>query len=387
MRQEGKMMTIDKPVLVVDDDRQLLEELDEHLSRQGVPIDTCDHPEIPEKLSGYHALIVDLHGEKRDGLDVLKRLAELFEPPPVILISGWGDTELETFRHYGQYLGLEVIGILAKPLNLRALKALLDRCPNTGHAHGEANGDSPHLDQIIAHFQPQYRLPDLRLTGFEVLARWEHPDRGILEPGHFLPYLIATNRNRELLQKMLEAGAQAQRSFAAIGHDIHFSINLTTQDLAHREFPHWLLRQLNAWDVKPSACVLEIPESELVEHDVTAYCSIIRTHMLGVQISIDDFGRRFANLERLAHLPFNEIKIDRMLLEHGGNLRNLLDVTVRMCQQLRTRAVLEGVESEQDLYRAWSTGVENMQGYLLGKPMPLSELLNSPGCIATRLEI
>ena len=226
--------------------------------------------------------------------------------------------------------------------------------------------------QIEAHYQPRVALADARIVGFEALARWRHPERGLLLPGEFIDVAEETGLIVELGDGiMLEAMAQ-QRAWARAGHDVTISVNVSARQLAGRDLLATVSENLRRAGCDPTRIELEITESALVG-DIDAVARTLgRIAELGVRIAIDDFGTGYSNLAHLARYPLATLKIDRAFVAdpaHGA----LLEAIVAMGRALGLAMVAEGVEHPEQGDRLAARGVEEAQGFLYGRPMPVAE--------------
>jgi EAL domain-containing protein (putative c-di-GMP-specific phosphodiesterase class I) len=227
-------------------------------------------------------------------------------------------------------------------------------------------------DEFVLHFQPKLTLADNRLIGVEALARWQHPTRGLVPPGEFIPVAESTGLivpfTLHILRKALEQVAQWQDT----GTPLSVAVNLSPRCLAEVDLPGQVLGMLAAYGVPPSLLELEITENTLAHDPDRALATLTELHDAGIKISIDDFGTGYSSMSYLKRLPVSELKVDRSFVM--GMLNNLDDgILVRsvidLGHNLGLVVVAEGVEDQETLEALAEVGCDVAQGYHLGRPM------------------
>ncbi|PKM16059.1 MAG: hypothetical protein CVV12_05155 [Gammaproteobacteria bacterium HGW-Gammaproteobacteria-2] len=210
------------------------------------------------------------------------------------------------------------------------------------------------------HLQPIMALHGARLVGAEALLRWRHPERGVLSPAEFLDVLEESARWRQLPE------------FS--GFALH--INLASVQLRSAQGVDHLLALFSAAGLAPSAVNIEITENTLLDQGSEIIAQLHHLARAGVPLSMDDFGTGFASISHLAELPLACMKIDRTFVARMGSearATNLVRVLIDMAIELGLSVVAEGVESENELNLLRALGCSMAQGYLLGRPLPVSE--------------
>lgn len=238
---------------------------------------------------------------------------------------------------------------------------------------GLANG------AFVPHFQPQVNVASGEVVGFEALARWRHPERGLLRPAEFMPVSdragltprIDAHLRREALG-VFGLWLREGRAIPAI------SLNLTTDDLREPAFCDRLLWDLEEACVPPARVRLEMVESVLFDENaehVTRGCEALTR--AGFSLSIDDFGTGHASILSLVNLPVSCLKIDRAFVNGvgaDGRLRTLARSMIGMAASLGLDVVGEGVEAAEDLAVMRELGCDVFQSYLFGRPMPAEDV-------------
>ncbi|WP_182112940.1 MULTISPECIES: EAL domain-containing protein [unclassified Actinotalea] len=248
----------------------------------------------------------------------------------------------------------------------------------TGRLHAQAElRTALQEQQFVVHYQPVVALDGSRLTRFEALVRWDHPTRGIMLPGDFLPVMAESGTIVTLGQWILDAvAAQVARWLTEHGGPVSVSVNLS-----HREF--WsdrLLRTvtdaIERHGVPASSLVLEITESVLMSDPEAARAIMSDLRAAGVRLHIDDFGTGHSSLNALRGFPVDALKIDQSFVAQLGvddRTSELVGVIVAMGRVLGLEVVAEGVETPDQEERLRAMGCANAQGWLYASALPGDE--------------
>ena len=226
-------------------------------------------------------------------------------------------------------------------------------------------------------FQPQVDLEDGRLTGFEALARWRHPERGLMAPDQFIPLAEQTGLIKPLTQWVLNAALQQLYEWRKGGMDVRLSVNLSPRNLHDRSLADRVEQLLDGWQVPPECLVLEVTESAILHDPERAFRLLTQLHEDGVGLSIDDFGTGYSSLSYLRRLPVAELKVDKsFVMEMWREASNAVIVrsVIDLAHNLGVRVAGEGIEDQGTLDALLEMGCDTGQGYLIGRPMPAAEL-------------
>ncbi len=232
-------------------------------------------------------------------------------------------------------------------------------------------------DQLRLHFQPKVSLREGRTVGFEALVRWEHPERGLLLPGTFVPVAERTALLRPLTAWVLRAAIAECAGWRVQGWDADVAVNIAPATLLEPEFPAQVMQLLAEAGLPGHALELEITETAVMVDPGRAAETLRLLQAMGVSVSIDDFGAGYTSLSYLKSLPVSTLKIDR------GFVTNLLDnredeavarSVVTLGHDLGLTVVAEGVETADVRQRLLELGCDEIQGYLLARPMPGTEI-------------
>jgi EAL domain-containing protein (putative c-di-GMP-specific phosphodiesterase class I) len=224
--------------------------------------------------------------------------------------------------------------------------------------------------QIRPHYQPIVSLADRELLGFEVLARWCHPDRGTIAPDVFIPLAEETGLITQLSYTLLKQVCRDARSWPS---QLSISFNVSARQLAARDFADQLLGILAQGDIAPQRLVLEITEGHCIEDLETARATLQSLRDNGVRIALDDFGIGYSSLLYLRELPIDIIKIDRSfvqsLREGSKKEERLVSAITNVGKILGLSITAEGVESAEEARQLFDLGCQCGQGYHFGKPV------------------
>ena len=225
------------------------------------------------------------------------------------------------------------------------------------------------------YFQPIIRLDNRRLVGFEALARWHHPEHGLLTPDAFIPLAEETGLIIELDRYVLqEACSQLARWRAGVPEltELSVNVNLSSKQFMYEGLARAVEGALLQNDLNPRNLNLEITESLLMHPAASVDAVVEQLLALGVGLCLDDFGTGYASLAYLQRFPAHILKIDRSFVqgvEASEKGANLVEAVAAMAQKLGLRVVAEGIETEEQLTRLKASGCEYGQGYHFARPL------------------
>jgi diguanylate cyclase (GGDEF)-like protein/PAS domain S-box-containing protein len=231
--------------------------------------------------------------------------------------------------------------------------------------------------QFQLHYQPQFSGDGKRLTGAEALLRWQHPQRGLVAPGEFIGVL-------EELGLVVEVGdwvlAEACRQFMRWQQSEvrlpKISVNLSARQFSTGQLDQRVAQTISASGIPPAALELELTESILMVDIEQALHTLARLKRLGVGIAIDDFGTGYSSLNYLKQFPIDVLKIDRSFVDglpDGEQDAQIASAIIAMAHSLKLMVIAEGVETQAQLDFLRDHNCDEVQGYLLGKPMPAAQ--------------
>lgn len=347
-------------------------------------------------------IAIDLIMPDMDGVQVLVELAALHCRARIIITSGVGTRVLDAARRSGNEHGLDIAGALSKPFSPRALRDLLRQPAPMGedapHAAGSGTArvrgvrdelTAADLTEAIAEghvrlaYQPQVECSSGNLAGFEALARWHHPVRGLLAPDRFIALAEQHGLMDDLTFCVVRQALDwfvdnfADRATGASAPTT-MSVNISASTLRDAQFVERLSDYCRGSSIEPSRLIFELTETSAMEDPVTSLDILTRLRMKGFQLSIDDFGTGFSSMLQLVRLPFSEVKIDKsfvMTAKRSSESLAVVRSVIELGRSLELRVVAEGVEDEDTLRLLQELGCDVAQGYYLGRPTAGDELL------------
>ena len=222
--------------------------------------------------------------------------------------------------------------------------------------------------EIVPFYQPLIALDDGRLTGFEVLARWQHPQHGLLPPSAFIPLAEQTGSVGDLFYQLLRAACFDAKDWPK---GLGISLNVSPTQFAEPNMATRILSILGESGIAPERLELEITESAIVNEVSSARATLSVLREFGVAVALDDFGTGYSNLHHLSDLPIDRLKIDRVFVEKARN--NVEDwkivrAIVQFAHALNLETTAEGIEIPDvaDILR--DVGCDIGQGFFFGRP-------------------
>ncbi len=231
-------------------------------------------------------------------------------------------------------------------------------------------------DQLLLHYQPKFALDTGRIIGAEALVRWCHPERGLVPPDEFIPLAEATGLVVQIGEWVLDAAcAQAQAWKRGGLPPLRVAVNVSAREFTSA-LPERVTCTLQRYGLEPAWLELEITESTLM-HNIERVIGIMdRITALGVALSLDDFGTGYSSLSYLKRFPVDTLKIDRSFttgIPNDANDCAIASTIISIAQQLKHKVIAEGVETAEQLAFLKSAGCDEVQGYLLSRPLPAAE--------------
>ncbi len=233
--------------------------------------------------------------------------------------------------------------------------------------------------EIRAWFQPQVSTDSGEVTGIEALARWQHPDRGCLAPGAFLPALEGSDLMELLGQTMLTQSLATLAEFDRKGLMIPtVAVNFSAQELRDPHLPERLGWTLDRFQLAPSRLTVEVLESVVAGdgEDIIA-ANIGRIAAMGCNVDLDDFGTGHASITAIRRFALNRLKIDRSFIrdvDQNRDQQNLVTAILSLAERLGLATLAEGVETPGEHALLAQLGCGHVQGYVIARPMPVDDL-------------
>ncbi len=228
-------------------------------------------------------------------------------------------------------------------------------------------------EEWVLHYQPKMNLGDERISGVEALIRWNHPERGIVSPYEFIEFAEQRSLINPIGDWVINEACRQLRGWLDQGiQDCKVAINLSSVQLTQSDIVQKILRALEQHRVPPKLFELEITETILMENVRQSIESLQRLHARGIRIAIDDFGTGYSSLGYLKTLPIDSLKIDRGFVRDicsDENDQKIVRTLISMAHSMQMTVVAEGVEDREQFDLLRDYGVDEIQGYLLSKPV------------------
>jgi diguanylate cyclase (GGDEF)-like protein len=232
-------------------------------------------------------------------------------------------------------------------------------------------------DELVLHYQPKIDLTTGLAAGVEVLLRWEHPQRGLLQPDEFIPLAELTTLIKPLTLHVLNRALKQCREWDRQGRSLTVAVNVSARNLLDPDFADAVAACLELWGVPAQRLELEITETVLMANPTRALEVLGRLNEMGVSLSIDDFGTGYSSLEYLKKLPVHVLKIDKsFVLNMADNPADAMIVrsTIDLARNLGLRVVAEGIEDQQVYDTLRRLGCDTGQGFLMSRPVTSGDI-------------
>ncbi len=261
------------------------------------------------------------------------------------------------------------------PGSIRAYSPeIRSRVPSSEHSVKEIL-NALNEGQIVPWFQPQLSTDTGALSGFEALARWNHPDKGLIAPGAFLPALVQAGLSERLGEVILFHALTALKDWDKLGLYVpSVSVNFSADELRNPRLFEKVKWELDRFDLDPKRLTIEILETVVAhsDDDVTSR-NIAAFSQLGCGVDLDDFGTGHASISSIRRFDVSRIKIDRSFVTHVDSDRDqqsMIAAILTMAERLGLEAIAEGVETHGEHAMLAQLGCTHVQGYSIAKPMP-----------------
>ncbi len=231
--------------------------------------------------------------------------------------------------------------------------------------------------ELVVHYQSSYRLDTGEESRAEALVRWQHPERGLLLPGHFVPFAESTGAIKAVTRAVLGLVLDQMVAWRAVGRDVPVAVNVSAHDLVDPQFADGVAEMLQARGLPADRLIVELTETALMVDPDAASMTMRRLAQQGVRLAIDDFGAGYASLLYLRRFPVHVLKLDRSLVQ--GLLVDATDAalvrwTIEMAHALRVVCVAEGVENAATLEALRGLGCDEAQGFHLHVPAAAADI-------------
>lgn len=324
-------------------------------------------------------IVTDLKMPGMDGIEFIRHVGEAISSASFLLVSEQDPSLLASVAAMTEAYGVRLLQALRKPVTRQKLATAISRvrepalAAEVAHAFTLREIDTGIRNrEFLAFFQAKISLATGKVDGAEALARWRHPELGLVLPSSFVHVLESNGKMDAMTLCMLEQAAVACRGWREHGFATTVSVNVSLTSLADVGLADRLDNAVSLHGLQPEDVVLEVTETAATSHLAHVLENLSRLRMKGFGLSIDDYGTGYASMQQLARIPFTELKIDRSFVQSavgGGSGRAMLESSLEIAAKLRISAVAEGIANEEQLQLLRSLGCPLGQGNYLAEPM------------------
>ncbi len=241
----------------------------------------------------------------------------------------------------------------------------------------QAFGDGLRKHQFVLHYQPQVRLENMKVIGYEALVRWQHPEFGLIYPDRFIGIAERSGFIVPLGMEVLQLACRQLAHWRAQGSTVCMGINVSPLQLNQPGFSDKVLEMLDECGLEPGWIELEITETAIVDREGIALRQLAMLKAAGVSISLDDFGRGYAGFAHLQALPITKLKLDRSLIAPLSNSHDdspIVSSTIILAKRMGLQVVAEGVETRGQVVSLKLAGCDIAQGYHFSRPVAAEDV-------------
>ena len=235
-------------------------------------------------------------------------------------------------------------------------------------------------NELYLVLQPIIDVETNKIKDTEALLRWHHPEQGMMQTDTLIKLIEQSELIHKLTYWVISAALSQCAEYRKQGSDAGIHINLSSLNLQEPDLPNIIEGSLKHWGIPANKLTLELTESAIMADEEVAKQQLFALKSIGAKLSLDQFGTGYSSIERLVALPFDEVKVDLQFIKHISqniSARRAVDSIINMAHQLKLTVVSGSVENAETLIVLKELGCDYAQGYHIGKPAPLKQLLKS----------
>lgn len=239
-------------------------------------------------------------------------------------------------------------------------------------------GNAIESSELYLGYQPQYSIASSRIKSTEALLRWNHPNHGPMRADRLIQVAEGTTLMSKLTLWVFHTALRECFEYRQAGLDAGVSINFSADDLRDSELIELVAQGLNLWRVPPEMVTVELTETAIMDNRSDTLNILYKLKDMGLKLAMDDFGTGYSSMARMLNLPLDEVKIDMIFVKHmttHHTHHQVVDSMINLAHRLNLSVVAEGVENIATYERLQALGCDIIQGYLIGKAMPLKDLI------------
>jgi len=227
-------------------------------------------------------------------------------------------------------------------------------------------------NELELYFHPKIDLNAMAVVSMEALLRWNHPEKGLLTPDHFIDLAEGSGIITPLTQWVIKHAVNYCSALQKKGFKLSVAVNISANNLLEDDFVNQVKATLEHYQFAPQDLTLEVVESAMIEDYDKTIGTLNQLKQHGIQLSIDDFGTGYSSLAYLKTLPVHELKIDRSFISgiiNSEDDRLIVEATLSIAHQLNLLVVAEGIEDKPTMELLIKMGCDIAQGYFFSRPM------------------
>jgi len=268
----------------------------------------------------------------------------------------------------------------AGPGGIRVFQSDYGQLPRSDHNLGNQISQALENGEIVAWYQPQVSTDTGAISGFEALARWEHPERGLISPATFLSFIERSGLSQRLAEVILTHALSALRTWDKANLGVPtVAVNFSSEELKNPRLSEYLNWEFDRHGIAPGRLGIEVLENVIAEsHDDIVAKNLRALADLGCRIDLDDFGTGYTSILNIRKFSVSRIKIDRRLvsrIDSDHDQRDLVAALLAMSERLNVETLGEGVETPAEHTMLAQLGCDHIQGFCVARPMPLGDTL------------
>jgi EAL domain-containing protein (putative c-di-GMP-specific phosphodiesterase class I)/ActR/RegA family two-component response regulator len=365
-------------LLVVDDQEDILDfaaQVGESMGYAVALAATAEEFFAELREFGPTLIALDLQMPGTDGIELLRYLGRQGVRVPLLISSGMDARVLTSAERFGRSMGLDIAGVLQKPLMLADFEAVLARHRRVERVLEPVEfARAVDRGQLVLHYQPKLgrTASGWQACGVEALLRWSHPDLGLIFPDRFIPLAESSGLIAAATDWVLQEGIRQVGAWRRQGIELGLAVNMSPKLVTDLDFPDRLSELLAVHGVRHASLTLEITETAALEDPTRTMDILTRLRVKDFGLSLDDFGTGYSSLTQLYRMPFNEIKIDKSLgmdIGKSQEAETMVRSLVGLAHGLGLKVCAEGVETPAALDFLAAAGCDFAQGYYIGRPM------------------
>lgn len=376
--EKRKLLMVDD----LEDMRYFITEVAEAAGYEVFTAATSDQFKEAYILHNPDRIILDLHLQGADGIELIRYLAEKKSAAEIIIISGMDMRTMTAAKALGEQRGLKMCGVLHKPFQPETLRTALGcKSQETTDFNKDDIVTALAEEQIAVYFQPQIRLQkdgNWMIDSVEALARWHHPQFGLVMPDRFIPHTEKFGLMTALTDYTLRRSMRCLRQWEKSGTKLGIALNLSGSMLSDLSLPDHIENEMKKLHVPTDRLMLEVTETAIMGDISRATDILARFLIKGFELSMDDFGTGYSSLVQLYRLPFGELKIDRsfvMEMHSNKKAEAIVRGLISLAHNMGLITCAEGVEDKKTFEALTDLGCKKMQGYYFGKAVSAEDII------------